>query len=181
MHLCLFKFVLVNTSHFCDLIFFHVFTMNMFKQQLIITNNIKIVVEQHCHLLHHVNFFQFEVHFNPSSSFIPFRIVSAQVETSTTSIVSKLILATITSNVNSQHVQEINPFTWISRVIDSWNYQIKNLIARWESSWLEPLIFVIDTQEWRENHLQWWRPFNMITKCWSFQSTKLKFIKSEQT
>jgi hypothetical protein len=83
--------------------------------------------------------------------------------------------------VNSQHVQEINPFTWISRVIDSWNYQIKNLIARWESSWLEPLIFVIDTQEWRENHLQWWRPFNMITKCWSFQSTKLKFIKSEQT
>lgn len=87
--------VSLHTSRFCHLIFFNVFTMNMFKQQLIITNNIKIVVEQHCHLLHHVNSFPFEVHFNPSSSFIPPRIVNAQVETSTTSIVPKLILATI--------------------------------------------------------------------------------------
>ncbi len=74
---------------------------------------------------------------------------------------------------------------------DSLNCQIKNLIAQWESSLLEPFIFgkqIVDNTRMKrksssmvEAIMDWWRPFNMITKCWSFQSTKFKFIKSEQT
>jgi hypothetical protein len=55
-------------------------------------------------------FFPFEVHFNPSSSFIPLRIVNAQVETPIGSIVPKLILATIKA-MGTPTIQKINPFT----------------------------------------------------------------------